>query len=206
MKLTGWYASGVLGHCPVLLRVRTLLCAIALCPVLWGCAATSPLFDGRSLAGWQPSGDSQWRVQDGEIVGSGGDGFLLSEGLYDDFRLSLEFRVDATTNSGIFIRCRDRQRVHPETCYELNIWDQHPQQEARTGAIVLWHMPPLAQVNTLGRWNSYEVVARGPQLEVRVNGVLTARLEDADSTAGFIALQRWGEGTVRFRRIELQLL
>jgi hypothetical protein len=145
-------------------------------------------------------------VQDGEIVGSGGDGFLLSEGLYDDFRLSLEFRVDATTNSGIFIRCRDRQRVHPETCYELNIWDQHPQQEARTGAIVLWHMPPLAQVNTLGRWNSYEVVARGPQLEVRVNGVLTARLEDADSTAGFIALQRWGEGTVRFRRIELQLL
>ena len=50
------------------------------------------------------------------------------------------------------------------------------------------------------------VRARGPVLEVRVNGVLTARLEDADTTAGFIALQHWGEGTVRFRRIEVQLL
>ena len=183
-----------------------LLTGLLLCLFLWGCAATSSLFDGRSLAGWQPSGDSQWRVRDGEIVASGGDGFLLSDGLYGDFRLSLEFRVDASTNSGVFIRCRDRQRVHPETCYELNIWDQHPRQEARTGAIVLWHMPPLAHVDTLGRWNSYEVIARGPELEVRVNGVLTARLEDADTTAGFIALQRWGEGTARFRRIELKLL
>jgi len=91
----------------------------------------------------------------------------------------------------------------PDACYELNIWDRHPQQEARTGAIVFVAMPPLARVETVGKWNTMEATARGGQLEVSVNGVITARLRDADPTPGFIALQHWGEGTVRFRAVEL---
>lgn len=163
-----------------------------------------PLFDGRSLAGWETSGSGVWKVADGAIVGSGaGDGFLLSAGQYGDFRLRVEFWVDSTTNSGVFVRCRDRGRIHPDTCYELNIWDEHPQQEARTGAIVFLAMPPLARVDTVGKWNTMEVTARGEQLEVSVNGVVTARLADADPTPGYIALQHWGEGTVRFRAVEL---
>ncbi len=162
------------------------------------------LFDGSSLAGWDASGSEVWTVVDGAIVGSGaGDGFLLSAGQYGDFRLRVEFWVDATTNSGVFVRCRDRARIHPDTCYELNIWDEHPKQEARTGAIVLVAMPPLAHVETVGIWNTMEVTARGGQLEVSLNGAITARLTDADPTPGFIALQHWGEGTVRFRAVEL---
>lgn len=174
---------------------------------LVGYAGAAPLFDGASLTGWQAQGDSNWRVDGNGIVASGsGDGFLLSIGEYGNFRLRLDFWVDATTNSGIFIRCQDRNRVHPDSCYELNIYDEHPQQEARTGAIVFRVMPPLVRVETVGRWNTYDIVASDQSLEVRVNGTVTARLEDADLGPGFIALQHWGQGTVRFRNFDLQAL
>jgi len=170
----------------------------------WLLAAAIVLFDGSSLAGWSAVDEAQWRVEGGEIVATGsGDGFLRTDALYADFELRLEFWVDATTNSGIMIRCKDPQRIHPDTCYELNIWDEHPQQPARTGAIVFVAMPPLAHVTTVGKWNTYEVLARGGQLVVKVNGEVTARLEDADPTPGFIALQHWQTGTVRFRNITL---
>ena len=160
------------------------------------------LFDGSSLAGWSPTGDIAWQVEGGAIVATGaGDGFLVSEREFGNFHLSLEFWVDGTTNSGVFIRCTDRRRIHPDTGYELNIWDHHPRQEARTGAIVFRAMPPLAEVRTVGRWNTLEAEARGPLLELRINGQLTARLDDAALRSGFIALQHWEAGTVKFRNI-----
>jgi len=168
-------------------------------------AETFSLFNGHDLDGWQVDGAAAWGVADRAIVASGsGDGFLVSDGTYGDVHRTVEFWVDATTNSGVFIRCRDRSRIHPETCYELNIWDDHPQQEARTGAVVAHVMPPLAHVDTKGRWNTYEVTARGAFIEVKVNGVVTAVMRNADPAAGAIALQHWGEGTVKFRKVELQ--
>jgi 3-keto-disaccharide hydrolase len=170
-------------------------------------ADTTNLFDGNSLAGWQVNGDAQWAVENGEIVSAGtGDGYLYSDAQFGDFELRAEFWVDATTNSGIYIRCQDRDNIHPDTCFELNIWDLHPKQEARTGSIVFKVMPPLAHVETIGRWNSYEVTARGSSLVVKVNGRLTATMDDADPAAGFIALQHWAEGTVKFRNIQLRPL
>jgi hypothetical protein len=172
-------------------------------------AAATQLFNGDDLAGWYSQGDADWRVDAGEIIGAGagegaGDGYLLSREEYANFDLTLEFQIDAETNSGIYIRCQQRDSVGPDTCYEMNIWDLHPQQEARTGAIVFQVMPPLVQVNTLEGWNTYRIRAAGPKLEVWVNGELTAVLEGAEFDTGFIALQRWQSGTVRFRNIQLR--
>jgi len=64
-------------------------------------------------------------------------------------------------------------------------------------------MPPMARVETASRWNTYEVTARGMVIEVKVNGVTTARLHNANPAAGFIALQHWEGGTVKFRKLEL---
>jgi hypothetical protein len=184
--------------------MKVFLAVLLLAASQWIHAGMTPLFDGHSLEGWQPQGDIAWAVADNMIVASGsGDGFLASIGDYGDFHLLVEFWVDATTNSGIFIRCRDRARIHPETCYELNIFDAHPQQEARTGAIVMRSMPPMASVETVGRWSTFEVTAKGTFIDVKVNGVTTARLDNADAAPGFIALQHWAQGTVKFRRIEL---
>ena len=167
-------------------------------------ASAGALFTGESLEGWQAVGEARWMVEQDEIVAEGtGDGYLGSDGVYGDFHLTLEFWVDATTNSGVFIRCQDRGNIHPDTCYELNIWDDHPRQEARTGSIVFKAMPPMAQVQTVGKWNTLEVLARSASLRVTVNGVVTAIMDDALPAPGFIALQHFAEGTVRFRNIQL---
>ena len=185
-------------------RVVLLLLCISLATLA---DSSIELFDGHTLTGWRSEGEASWQVQEGNIIGSGqGDGFLLHEGLYRDFRLEVEFLVDGDTNSGVFIRCSDPGNIHPDTCYELNIWDAHPRQEARTGAIVFRAMPPLAHVDTVGRWSTLAVTAQGGELLVKINGVTTATLSNADATAGFIALQRWGDGEVRFRRVVLEPL
>ncbi|MEM0953729.1 MAG: DUF1080 domain-containing protein [Pseudomonadota bacterium] len=165
------------------------------------------LFDGSTLTGWSAQGPDIWRVEANELVASGDeDSYLMSADEFGNFTLALEFRVDAGVNSGVFIRCQQRDRIHPSTCYELNIWDEHPRQEARTGAIVFRFMPPLAKVHTLSGWNRMQVIVRGQNLELRVNGTTTALLDDADLASGFIALQHFGSGVVRFRNIELQPL
>jgi hypothetical protein len=163
----------------------------------------TPLFDGESLDGWRVSGDANWDVDGGEIVAAGaGDGFLMTERKYENFHLTLDFWVDASTNSGIFSRCTNRENIHPDTCYEANIWDEHPEQVARTGSIVFKAMPPLKQVSTVGKWNTYKIAMEGRFMMVEVNGEITAYLYDADIREGFIALQHWRTGTVKLSVIK----
>jgi hypothetical protein len=186
------------------MRMLRLCAGLLAVLVLGGCASGSLLFNGEDLDGWESAGEVEWQVSGSELVASGdGDGFLLTLDEFRDFQLSLEFWVDAETNSGVFIRCQDRNNIHPETCFELNIWDRHPHQEARTGAIVFRVMPPLAQVETIGKWNTYEVNAQGGNLVVKVNGVITAIMTNADPAGGFIALQHAEKGTIRFRNIRI---
>ena len=76
--------------------------------------APRPIFDGRTLAGWE--GDLQsWRVEDGAITGTIADGqrlakneFLYWQGEVADFELTAEFRISghASANSGIQFRAQ----------------------------------------------------------------------------------------------------
>ena len=179
-----------------------VLSGIAL--LLIGCARGNMLIDGPELQQWIAVGEANWRTENGELVADGaGEGFLMTRSSYQDFRLNLEFWIDETTNSGVFVRCQDRANILPDTCFEVNIWDNHPQQDARTGAIVLKVMPPLQKIVTVGRWNTMDITAEGQKLVVRVNSQITALMDRADTAPGFIALQHWEKGTVRFRNIQV---
>ena len=167
--------------------------------------AQSPLFDGVSLDGWQSIGGAEWFVDDGSIVGTGGNGYLATEAVYDNYRLKLDFSVDAATNSGVFLQCQDREDISPLTCYEINIWDEHPRQEYRTGAIVTLE-PPLEKIDTVGRWNHYDILVTDVKISVMLNGVLVSKLESPEKSSGFIALQRNTRGQARFRSLRLQPL
>ena len=152
---------------------------------------------------WISSGSAVWSFNNDELIGREGDGFFISKEVYGEFELSVDFWISADTNSGIFILCQDRGSIDPESCYELNIWDNHPNQDARTGSIVGRIMPPLAKVDTEERWNYYHVVIRDSTITVKVNDILTAILKDIKLQAGFIALQKWGDGEVRFRNLKI---
>jgi hypothetical protein len=130
----------------------------------------------------------------------------VSPGDYGDFTLSVEYWVEDATNSGVFVRCAGIDvidDINPTDCYEVNIFDSHPDQRWRTGAIVT-RVAPLAHVDTLARWTRLEISARGRRLEVRVDGTLTAVLDDAVERAGPVALQYAGQGLLRFRRLAIE--
>jgi hypothetical protein len=102
------------------------------------------------------------------------------------------------------MRCQDPTKITDTTCYEANIFDKRPDQSGRTGAIV--HVAkPLAIVDAGGKWNTYEITLKGPQLIVRLNGTVTAQADDSKLTSGPIALQ-YMAGTVRFRRVQVRKL
>ncbi|MGA7329945.1 MAG: DUF1080 domain-containing protein [Rhodomicrobium sp.] len=169
------------------------------------------LFDGKNLDQWNTTGDANWKVSDGSVVADKGNGFLVSKAPYTDFEIRAEFWVDDDANSGIFIRCQDDKKLGSKECYEVNIFDKRPAPEYGTGAIVdVAKVDPMPKAG--GKWNIYEITARGGHLVVVLNGVKTADVENSQHKSGFIGLQhgiaadKTDKGVVKFRKVEIKPL
>jgi hypothetical protein len=175
------------------------------------------LFDGKSLDGWDQIGDANWRVSDGALVADKGNGFLVTKNIYGNFELRAEFWVDDDTNSGVFIRCADPTKVTGTNAYEVNIWDKRPEPDYGTGAIVgLAKVDPMPKA--AGKWNVYEITAKGDTFTVTLNGLKTVDgAKDAKHANGRIALQHGlglkddkgvanDKGVVKFRKVEIRPL
>ncbi|MCW5515942.1 DUF1080 domain-containing protein [Muriicola sp. Z0-33] len=155
---------------------------------------------------WYEGGEAQWSFNDGVLVGtaSSNSGFVITEKSYKDFELTLEFQPDSTINSGIFVRCNVKELSNID-CYEMNIWDLHPDQKWRTGSVVSREVPK-AYVETLDKWNTYKIRCKGSRIQTWVNDQLTVDIDNKDLVEGYIALQAAETGTVKFRNIQLQML
>jgi len=175
------------------------------------------LFDGKSLDGWDQIGDSNFKVADGVLVADKGNGFLVSKNSYGDFQLRAEFWVESEANSGIFIRCTDPEKVTAKNAYEVNIWDTRPDPSYGTGAIVdVAKVDPMPKAG--GKWNVYEITAKGDTFTVTLNGQKTVDgAKDGKHTNGRIALQHGlglkddkgvqsDKGVVKFRKVEIKPL
>ena len=188
--------------------------------VLGACASVGggdwvTLVDRQSgLDNWNRLGDANWRAEGGAIVADKGKGgFLVSKNAYADFEIRAEFWAETDTNSGIFIRCADPAKVTAATCYEVNIWDIRPEPKYGTGAIVDLAAVPVPIANKAGgRWNTYEITAKGPQLTVRLNGVTTVSIQDRKLASGPFALQ-YGPGVnnaqggpIKWRKVQIRSL
>ena len=155
---------------------------------------------------WEVYGDATWDFSNNELIGkiTAGAGFVMTRQSYKDFILELEFKPDSTINSGVFIRCK-KEDINSKDCYELNIWDLHPDQDNRTGAIVMKTVP-LTFVETIDRWNSFKVKAEKNRIQVWVNNKLTADAVDDELSDGYIGLQATGAGEIRFRHVKIKTL
>ena len=162
------------------------------------------LTDGRNMNNFDQAGNASWRIAEQAVVADSGSGFLVTKQSYDNFRLRAEFWADEGTNSGIFIRCENPQQPSGQSCYEINIFDNNPMRGNATGSI-----PNVAPVDralsTELRWNSLEIEAKGPQLNVSVNGERTVSVRDPKHARGRIALQR-NAGVIYFKNVEIQPL
>jgi len=162
------------------------------------------LFDGSSIDGWRVLGDANWELADAAVSADRGSGYLVTESSYGDFELTLEFWVDESANSGVFIRCSDPDNIGAANSYEVNIYDTRADQTYRTGGIVNV-AAPTSVINTGGQWNSYEITAQGSRLVVILNGTQVVDATHDQFVRGPIALQ-YGAGTVRFRNVQIRVL
>ena len=130
------------------------------------------LFDGKNLDNFNQVGTANWRIEDGAVVADKGNGFLVTKNTYTDYQIRAEFWIDDVANSGIFIRCTDPEKIGSASAYEVNIWDARPDPTYGTGAIV-----NVGKVNPMphaaGKWNVYEITAKGSTFTVTLNGQKT---------------------------------
>ena len=149
--------------------------------------------------------------EDGAVVADKGAGFLVTKEPYKDFQLRVEFWADEDTNSGIFIRCSDPNKITAENAYEVNIYDKRPDPSYGTGAIVnVAKVEPMPKA--AGKWNTYEITAKGAQFTVVLNGQTTVNnAQDTKHASGPIALQFApgvvkDKGVIKFRKVEIRTL
>jgi hypothetical protein len=175
------------------------------------------LFDGKNLDNFNQVGNANWRVEDGVIVADKGNGFLVSKNTYTDYQIRAEFWVDGDANSGVFIRCTDPEKIGSVSAYEVNIWDARPDPSYGTGAIVnVGKVDPMPRA--AGKWNVYEITAKGSTFTVTLNGQKTVDgAQDTKFATGRVALQHGlglkddkgvesDKGLVKFRKVEIKPL
>ena len=163
------------------------------------------LFDGKTTDGWSPTGEANWRIEDGAIVADKGKGgHLVSKDSYKNFQIYSEFWSDEKANSGIFIRCKDPKAIGAKTCYEMNIFDARPDPSYGTGAIV-YFAEANPTLKAAGKWNTFEILADGRHLTITLNGQKTADVNNGMFEEGHLTLQ-YGAGVVKFRKVAIKPL
>jgi 3-keto-disaccharide hydrolase len=163
---------------------------------------------GYKAADWTEVGKANWTVKDGALMADKLDGkdasYLVSKDSYKDFVIQAEFWADDDANSGIFIRCDGRDKIDAKICYEVNIFDKRADPTYGTGAIVdVGKVDPMPKAG--GKWNTYEITAKGSQLTVVFNGQKTVDAQDSKHASGPLALQ-YGAGVIKFRKVYIKPL
>lgn len=188
--------------------------ALAACAHMSGGDWVTLIEGGQGLDNWNRTGDANWHVADRAIVADAGKGgYLVSRSAYRDFEIRAEFWAETETNSGIFIRCSDAAKPGAATCYEVNIWDIRPEPKYATGAIVDHAAVPVPLIYKAGgRWNTFEITAKGTDLTVKLNGIVTVSLKDGKHASGPFALQ-YGAGVkgarggaIKWRKVQIRSL
>ncbi|MFM7249903.1 MAG: family 16 glycoside hydrolase [Planctomycetaceae bacterium] len=185
--------------------VAVLLAAAAARPAAADDAGFTPIFDGKSLEGWE--GKDFWTVEDGAIVGrttaekpTNGNTFLIwRQGTLDDFELKLRYRIEGG-NSGIQYRSHDhgdfvvggyQADIDSGPTYSgINYEERGRGILAERGQRVTIHADGTKKVEAIGDkdelqkaikqgdWNDYHLVAKGPKLSHSINGKLMSETID----------------------------
>ena len=164
------------------------------------------LLDSKTMGDWNKVGESNWRLEDGAVVADKvtgtGAAHLVSKTSYKDFQIYVEFWASDDANSGIFLRCQDPTKITDRSCYEVNIFDQRKDPTYGTGGIVHFvEVNPMPKAG--GKWNTFEITAKGRQITVMLNGQKTAELHNGLFVEGPLTLQH-GAGVMKFRKVAIK--
>jgi hypothetical protein len=174
--------------------------------------ATTKLFDGTTLTGWEGDPKS-WSVQDGAITGkTGNGGFLIyTKGDYENFRLTLQSKlVSAGNHLGVcFWGTRQASFGYGGCILTIppsgGLWDYHPGKGSPPRTKI---NPPTADPHV---WHKSELLVnmKAGTIRMAVNGVELILYEDIDPPRlkrGPIGLQlHAGASEVQYKDLEIEV-
>lgn len=196
------------------------------------------LFNGKDLAGWktfQGREISGWKVVDGVLsnsgVGSDHGGDIVTKERFQDFELSIEWKIAPQSNSGIFYHVNEKigkaiYESGPE--YQLlddKGWPEKLHNDQYTGSDYGMYAPQNAVVKDANEWNQTRIIVDGIHVMHFLNGVKVVdyQLWDTDwnshklkgkwkdfpyygmAKKGNIGLQDHG-GLAQFRNIKIKII
>jgi hypothetical protein len=137
------------------------------------------LFDGESTDGWRgygrPDMPDGWRVVDGALtrVGPGGD--IITEDVFRDFELALEWNVASGGNSGIFYRAIEGHGPIYMFAPEMQVLDDDAHADGLSrvtaaGANYGLFPAPEGVVRPAGEWNAVRIRVEGSHVTYWLNG------------------------------------
>lgn len=143
------------------------------------------LFDGKSLNGWRTYQNKQsdsWSVNNGTIYckGSTNDksdmrADLIIKDQFDNFELSIDWKISPQGNSGIIYLFNEKERAAYLTGPEYQIIDdigfpQKLEDWQKTGANYAMDPAPTAVTKPVGQWNNTRIVVNKGHVEHWLNG------------------------------------
>ena len=173
-------------------------------PVVWG--KPIPLFNGKNLDGWHMSGkEQQWVAENGILKSPRSGSNIITDAQFTDFKLHIEFRYPAGSNSGVYLRGR----------YEVQVEDNYGLEPSSTlfGGIYGFLTPNEMAAKKPGEWQTYDITLIGRRVTVIANGkaiivdqiipgITGGALDSKEGEPGPIYLQG-DHGPVEYRNIVL---
>ena len=186
-------------------------------------AGFRPLFDGKSLAGWE--GDEKvFRVEDGAIVAGSlaekiaHNDFLCTKDEFGDFELRLQAKlVGKGQNAGIQFRSQRVPNRFEVSGYQCDmgaangkpIWGWLYDESRRKKFLAEAGADELTKVVKNDDWNDLVIRCEGPRVQIWVNGFKTVDYNEPDdkiARRGVIGLQIHGgePAEASYRKIRIK--
>jgi hypothetical protein len=185
---------------------------------------TTPLFDGKTLAGWEGN-SAIWRVEGDALTGGSltetvkVNEFLATTRQFSDFIVRFEIKLtgsDGFINSGFQIRSQRVPNSSEMIGYQCdfgdpNWWGAIYDESRRNRVLSPSDMTALGPVIRRNDWNDYIIRAEGPRITTWINGRMGTDYREADASiplSGKLGIQVHGGGKalVQVRNIAIQEL
>ncbi len=177
------------------------------------------LFDGKTLDGWhnfkkpgQPV--TGWAVEDGCIVRTDKSSDLVTDQVFGDFELQIDWKIAEAGNSGIFYRFDEKHGRVYDTGPEYQVLDNSKHNDGKNtitsaGANYALVAPVRDVTNPVGEFNHAVIIVRGNHVEHYMNGVKLLEYElGSDAWKQLVAASKFAKmpdyGTLSTGHIGLQ--
>jgi hypothetical protein len=172
---------------------------------VWGEPIT--LLNKNNLSGWHSSGKTnQWVVENDILKSPRSGSNIITDKKFTDFKLHIEFRYPAESNSGVYLRGR----------YEVQVEDNKGMEPMSTlfGGIYGFLTPNEIVAKSPGEWQSFDITLVGRRVSIIANGkaiitdqiipgITGGALDSKEGEPGPIMLQG-DHGPIEFRNIVIR--